>query len=149
MRGRTIAAIGLVTAFVACTCHRNKPMNEAREMTELLGSDVLVGKPGLRVHVHRPAPHLAMYTAYARYQGGVDELARLAAALRLAPKGTPEAGGHLPASWAGVSVPWWDATSDTPETSAARPHGTSGWIVAKHEQGRIYVIVSDAKLDQP
>jgi hypothetical protein len=154
MKKRTMGAIVLVLviAFVACTQRRNKHMNEAREMIDLLGSDVLIGKPGLRVHIYRPAPHLAMYTAYARYHGGVDELARLASALRLAPKGTLEAGGHLPASWtlpSGASLSWWDATSETPEASAARPHGTSGWIVAKHEQGRIYVIVSDAKLDHP
>jgi hypothetical protein len=125
-------------------------MIEAKEATELLGSDVLVGKPGLRVHIHRPAPHLAMYTVYARYHGDLDEFARLASTLRLARKGAVEAGGHLPAVWTSdAQISWWDATPDTPDASAARPHGTSGWIVAKHEQGRIYVIVSDAKPASP
>lgn len=152
MMGRVLTAIVAMIAIAACTGHRKNQMNEVKEVTKLLGSDALVGRPGLRVYIHRPAPHLAMYTAYARYHGDEAELARLASALRLARKGTIEAGGHLPAVWTAppdASLPWWDATAETPEASAARSHGTSGWIVAKLEQGRIYVIVSDASDAQP
>lgn len=127
-------------------------MSEARTLDSMLGARVIEGKPGLHVYIHRPSPALDLYSAYARFDGDEQAFQALAAALRLAGPRTPGAGGHLPASWhgpEGVSLPWWDPTLETPPTSAARSHGSGGWIVAKLERGRIYLIATDTRAPQP
>lgn len=127
-------------------------MSEAKRLDDLLGVRVVQGKPDLHVYIHQPNPQLGLYEAYVRFDGDEQALGALSTELSLGAAGSKTAGGHLPASWhppSGVSLPWWDATLETPPTAAARPYGNNGWIVAKLEQGHIYLIATDTRVSQP
>jgi hypothetical protein len=41
-----------------------------------------------------------------------------------------------------VQPPWWKPALGTPRTACGRDHGLSGWIVAKLEDGHVYLIVT-------
>lgn len=148
-----------VAATAACdprattdTTAKEESMSDVHKLDELLGAPVLTGKPGIRVHIHRPSPQLALYQAFARFDGNDAAFRALAATLHLSAAGTPGAGGYLPAVWRAaedVSLPWWDARAETPATAAARSFGSGGWIAAKLEGGHIYLTATDTGVPQP
>ena len=127
-------------------------MNDVHKLDELLGAPVLTGKPGIRAHIHRPSPQLALYQAFARFDGDDAGFHALTTTLHLGGPGTPAAGGYLPAAWnapGGVALPWWDAMPETPASAAARSFGSGGWIAAKLEGGHIYLTATDTGVPQP
>jgi hypothetical protein len=142
-----VAMLGAAGCVGESSASRSGRRDGPDAIGDLLGSAVLTGKPGLEVYVHRPSPDREVYTAYARFDGDEVAFRSLSAALGLGGQGTPASGGNLPASWAlpeGVTLPWWDAGTDTPEVAGARSHGRAGWIVAKQEHGHVHLIVTDA-----
>jgi hypothetical protein len=149
---RWLVAIALAAAACGPSARKEDVMSEAKKLDDLLGVRVFQGKPGLHVYIHEPSPQLGLYEAYARFDGDAQALRALGAELSLDAAGTQAAGGHLPASWhppAGVSLPWWDASPETPPNAVARAHGSNGWIVAKLERGGIYLIATDTRASQP
>lgn len=146
-----LAVVGACDRREVTSAAKGNTMTEVDELDELLGARVLAGQPGVQAHIHRPSPQLPLYEAYARFDGDDAAFRALASALGLGAAGTPTAGGHLPAAWramSGAALPWWDATADTPASAGARQFGKAGWIVAKLERGRVYLIVTDTGVAQ-
>lgn len=147
-----LSATGACGPSGATSSAKEGSMSDVHKLDELLGAQVLAGRPGVQVRVHRPSPQLPLYEAYARFDGDEFAFRALMSALGLGAAGTATAGGHLPAAWRAsdrVPLPWWDATAETPATAAARPFGSGGWIVAKLERGHVYLIVTDTGVPQP
>jgi hypothetical protein len=102
-------------------------MTDVGKFDELIGTPVLAGKPAVQAHIHRPSPQLALYEAYARFDGDEAAFRSLVSTLALGAAGTASAGGHLPAVWRApdaVALSWWDAMPETPAAAAARPFGS-------------------------
>ena len=123
-------------------------MSDADRLARLVGAPVFGNARDLRVHIRQADDLPGFYEAYARASGTMADFDGLVSALALhrRSEGPVATGGLLPAPWQpspGVQLPWWDASPETPETSAARRHGNQGWIVAKYEDGRIFLIATD------
>jgi hypothetical protein len=56
-------------------------------------------------------------------------------------------GPYLPLRWqvspGAPPLDFWDPSPETPSDAASGTMGSQGWIVAKHEHGWVYVMVSD------
>lgn len=94
----------------------------------------------------RPSRDLSLSASYARISMPPDDAVDLVGRLGMSGKGEDGALGLLPAAWGtmpGMDADWWDAGPDTPPESFGRPFGVSGWMVAKIERGRLYLIVHD------
>lgn len=119
---------------------------DARGQAEsLLGVELPDGASDVRFHRWRPSPDLAYFYAYVKLACTREAFQELADRLGLAGR---ESGGaaYLPASWKGppdTELHWWDAAAETPPDARAASWGVNGWIVAKHEGGSAYVVVTD------
>ena len=101
------------------------------------------------VHAFRwqPSGDLHYFHAYVKLIASRQDFLDLVERLRLAHRRAAESAGYLPAAWEaprGVDLPWWDPGADTPPDSAARAYGTNGWVVAKYEDGQIFLILTDS-----
>lgn len=98
----------------------------------------------VQFHFHSPVRGLLQYTAYAKFGSTIEEYRDYTAALELRTRQetlTP----HLPAAWElprELSLPWWDAETTTPDNATAASIDDDGWLVAKHENDYVYVIVA-------
>lgn len=99
----------------------------------------------------QPSSDLAFFTAFARFKTSPQGFAELVSRAGLDPHGTGTALAILPTSWRWTEFepPWWDAGSETPGESAAKPTAYNGWIAMKYEGGFAYVIVTDTGQSPP
>ena len=101
----------------------------------------------IRLAKYQPSPDLMHFQAYIKIGAAKDEYIQLAKELHLHQRGeTPDAGMYLPASWdceAEAAASWWNPTAETPDNAAARQYGVNGWVVAKYENGAIYINLTD------
>ena len=50
----------------------------------------------------------------------------------------------LPGTWKATSLSeldWWDPSSDIPDDTAMMYEPSADWIVAKHENGHVYIVI--------
>ena len=110
-------------------------------------------KPG-RLHFAKwqPNPDLVYFNAYIKIEATKDQYLNLIDMMDLHFRGqTPEADIFLPASWTCESeepVSWWDPISESPADAGARSYGVNGWIIAKYENGAVFIIVTDTGREQ-
>jgi hypothetical protein len=127
--------------------------NKIQRQIEKLLDIKLPFKPG-RLHFAKwqPNPDLVYFQAYIKIEATEDQYLNLIDVMSLHFRGqTPEADIYLPASWACESedtVSWWDPTFETPADAAARAYGVNGWIIAKYENGAVFIIVTDTGNEQ-
>ncbi len=115
------------------------------QVERLLGAPL---PPGRKVSYFRwqPSRALAYFTAYVKFGASREEFTDLVRRARMSRRGEGDALRYLPAAWAAepeLRLGWWDPGPGTPPDSAARGFGVNGWIVAKHERGTAYLIVTD------
>jgi len=118
-----------------------------RQIEKLIGVR-LPFKPGrLRLAKWQPNSDLVYFHAYIKIEATEDQYLDLIDVMNLHFRGqTPEADIYLPASWAcdiDDAPSWWHPTAETPADAVAKQYGVNGWVVAKYENGAVFIIVTD------
>lgn len=96
----------------------------------------------------RPSTDLAAYDGYLRFEA--DHAAYLdwvrRRGLALLSESGPNA--FLPSRWQMndefPALSWWDATAETPSDAASGLVDRHGFLLAKHENGKVYLIISSS-----
>lgn len=144
-----LAAILCVLAYLATNIWRDMSVTRDKRAVEaLIGTPLPEGIADFHYYRWEPGEELAIYTVYIKFsaseQAFRDLVGRLDMDLR-------NSGGadlmFLPAAWEAepdIVLSWWDPSEDTPTESAATNFGEHGWIVAKFEDGQVYMIVTDS-----
>ena len=120
---------------------------QRRAAQRLLGAPLPSDASDLHFVKYRVSSDLAGYDAYIKFRASRPSFLALVRQRGLALSGGGIPSAHLPTAWrlppGSKAVEWWDAGVDTPADSASGSVGVFGWIVAKHEHGCVYVIISD------
>lgn len=118
------------------------------KVQELIGATLPAGTADLKIHRWEPSADLAIFAVYIKFASSEAEFTNLMGRMNMA---FHNSGGaalmFLPAAWgteADVQLDWWDAREETPVEAAAAAFGVNGWIVAKYEEGAVYIIVTDS-----
>lgn len=123
-----------------------------RQVEDLLEVQLSFEAEEIRLVKYQPNPDLMYFQIYIKIVAEKDQYVKLAHDMHLHQRGeTPDAEMHLPYSWdceAEEAVTWWNPTSETPDDAMARQYGVNGWIVAKYENGAIYINLTDTGNEQ-
>ena len=113
----------------------------------LLGVGLPANGSNIEYYRWEPADFLTLYTVYIRFEVSEDDYLAWVAQLGLdLYRDGGEVYGYLPAPWDAepeLSLAWWRPTTETPETAAAKSYGENGWMMTKHENGVVYMMVTD------
>jgi hypothetical protein len=122
-------------------------MRERRLAERLLGVSLPDSAGDIHADRLRVSSDLAGYDAWIRFRAPREDHDHLIQSLGLSPLSTSGPNAYLPSSWklppeAG-EVSWWDVSSNTPPDAASATLHRDGWIIAKHENGYTWIILSD------
>jgi hypothetical protein len=118
-----------------------------RAAEKLAGAAFPAGASDLRAVIWKPSTDLAVHDAYIRFKASHAEYLDFARRRKLEFFSDTGPSGLLPSSWKQTDefgrLDWWTPSTATPPDAAAAPLGPYGWILAKHEDGFVYILISD------
>ncbi len=152
LAGLLVLVFGIVLcslATLAFNFWRN--MSDSRSIEtveELIDATLPADAADLKIHRWEPGADLAIFAVYIKFASSEADFTDLMERMNMDFHDTEGAAlMFLPAAWgteADVRLDWWEAREETPAEAAAAAYGVNGWIVAKYEEGAVYIIVTDS-----
>ena len=138
-----------VLTYTAVNLWRNMSnTNKVPKVEDLIGASLPSDATDLHFHHWEPGQNLAFFAAYIKFVSSETDFNDLMERMNMDFHNTEGAAlMFLPAAWdteQEVQLDWWEPGKETPAESAAAAYGKNGWIVAKFENGVVYMIVTDS-----
>ena len=114
---------------------------------KLLGTALPSQVTNLHYFKWQLSPDLYFYEAYIKFSVSRSEFIKLMKRMKMDfYQGGKNEMGYLPTGWQSkpeVKLDWWNPKTNTPLDAASRYFGVNGWIVAKYEEGNVYIYITD------
>jgi hypothetical protein len=100
----------------------------------------------LNHHIHQLGTDLYAHHVYIKFRASKQDYMDLMRRMGVPTfdKEEPDLRILLPGQWKPTPLyepDWWDPSPDIPDGTAMMYEGSAGWIIAKHENGYVYIVI--------
>lgn len=143
---RSIVVSTLLLVTIVFSCDGVNMFSSNRKKAEkILGIELPKTCTDVKYSINRPNPDLAMYFIYIAMKAPKNDFYKIVKETQMKQYDKSIA-VYFEDGWkmSGEKVSWWNPTKATPLESFAKNFGKNGWIIAKYEDGKIFVIATDS-----